>query len=208
MANRLKLNILFQSRIMCEQSLLTLKSVVVGFATVGKSSMIFTYHRKEFPMDYVPLNALDIVPDTVNCEFDGKLIELTILDTAGAEDYDRLRPLLYPGTNVFILLFDVSGRSEAYEMLESYWMLELRHHCHEVPIILVASKVDLRGHDVCTISSEQGKDMATKIGASSYMEISSMEGVGLTELFQEVLRIGSQHHETNINKSMRNCCIL
>jgi small GTP-binding protein len=38
---------------------------------------------------------------------DGKTISLGLWDTAGQEDYDRLRPLSYPQTDVFLICFSV-----------------------------------------------------------------------------------------------------
>lgn len=39
--------------------------------------------------------------------FDGKLVELALWDTAGQEEYDRLRPLSYPESNVILIVFSV-----------------------------------------------------------------------------------------------------
>ena len=39
--------------------------------------------------------------------FDGKLVELALWDTAGQEEYDRLRPLSYPERNVILIVFSV-----------------------------------------------------------------------------------------------------
>lgn len=38
---------------------------------------------------------------------DGKLIELALWDTAGQEEYDRLRPLSYPESDVILIVFSV-----------------------------------------------------------------------------------------------------
>lgn len=43
--------------------------------------------------------------------FDGKKISLGLWDTAGQEDYDRLRPLSYPQTDVFLICFSIVGRA-------------------------------------------------------------------------------------------------
>ena len=185
-----------------------LKTVVVGFGTVGKSSMIITHHTKKFPQDYIPHNASDVVPSCMNCKHDGKTFELEIVDTAGAEDYDRLRPIVYPGTDVFILLFDISGPSEAFAMLESHWFAELQYHCPDVPVILVASKIDLRDQKKCTITSHQGRKMATSISAACYLEISSKNGKGLNELFEEVLRIGYLNQVSSAAKLSKKCILL
>lgn len=44
---------------------------------------------------------------TTSLMVDGKPISLGLWDTAGQEDYDRLRPLSYPQTDVFLLCFSL-----------------------------------------------------------------------------------------------------
>ena len=39
--------------------------------------------------------------------FDGKIVELALWDTAGQEEYDRLRPLSYPESDVILIVFSV-----------------------------------------------------------------------------------------------------
>ena len=40
-------------------------------------------------------------------QFEGKTVELALWDTAGQEEYDRLRPLSYPESNVILIVFSV-----------------------------------------------------------------------------------------------------
>ncbi len=40
---------------------------------------------------------------------DGKHVELALWDTAGQEDYDRLRPLSYPDSHVILICFAVDS---------------------------------------------------------------------------------------------------
>lgn len=42
-----------------------------------------------------------------NRQFDGKIIEIALWDTAGQEEYDRLRPLSYPESHVILIVFSV-----------------------------------------------------------------------------------------------------
>lgn len=42
-----------------------------------------------------------------NVEFEGKIVELALWDTAGQEEYDRLRPLSYPESNVILVVFAI-----------------------------------------------------------------------------------------------------
>ena len=64
---------------------------------------------------------------------------------AGQEDYDRLRPLSYPGTQVFLVCFSIISPS-SYENVLSKWVPEIQHHAANVPIILVGTKADLRNN--------------------------------------------------------------
>ena len=40
-------------------------------------------------------------------ELDGRRIELALWDTAGQEEYDRLRPLTYPGSHVILICYSI-----------------------------------------------------------------------------------------------------
>lgn len=44
---------------------------------------------------------------TASVMVDGRPISLGLWDTAGQEDYDRLRPLSYPQTDVFLICFSI-----------------------------------------------------------------------------------------------------
>lgn len=75
----------------------------------------------------------------------GLTVELSLFDTAGQDDYDRLRPLMYPQTNVFLLCFCVCSYN-SYRNIQDKWIPELRQHCPDTPIILVGTQIDRRGN--------------------------------------------------------------
>jgi len=167
-----------------------LKTVAVGEGGVGKTCMYIRYAKGTFPEVYCPTVFENYSADE---ERDGVYFTLGLWDTAGGEDYPRLRPLSYPGTNVFLLCYDVSSVFTCNQ-IAPYWVPELRHHCPQVPIILVATKIDLRGGEEETISTEKGEELAKEIGAACYMEISAKEDIGVKELFQEAIMFGNQHY--------------
>ena len=70
-------------------------------------------------------------------------MELALWDTAGQEDYDRLRPLSYPDTDVILMCFSVDS-PDSLENIPEKWTPEVKHFCPNVPIILVGNKKDLR----------------------------------------------------------------
>ncbi|KPP56101.1 hypothetical protein Z043_126355, partial [Scleropages formosus] len=96
----------------------------------------------EFPEVYVPTVFETYVADI---EVDGKQVQLALWDTAGQEDYDRLRPLSYPDTDVILMCYSVDS-PDSLENIPEKWVPEVKHFCPSVPIILVANKKDLR-HD-------------------------------------------------------------
>ena len=92
-------------------------------------------------------------------------------------DHPEFRPLLYRGTDVFILCFDVSSQCSKHRIL-SYWLPALKRHCPTVPIILVATKIDLRDVEQETVMTKEGESLAAKIGAAKYVEMSSLKDNG------------------------------
>lgn len=114
-------------------------------------------------------------------------------DTAGQDDYDRLRPLSYPDTDVLVLCFSIDTPDSLLNIREK-WVPEVKHFCPKVPIILVGNKKDLR-NDKDTIaelmktksqpvSTEEGLSVAQMIGATAYLECSARHNDGVREVFE------------------------
>ena len=181
-------------------SKISLKTIAVGYGCAGKTCMFITYTTKKFPDEYIPT-----VFDNYAQEIDENT-QLGLWDTGGGEDYARLRPLSYPQTDAFILCFDVA-RKDLFAELESYWYAELRHHCPDVPIILTATKIDLRETEENCVTTEEGEALAAKT-RSHYAEISSLKGIGLDELFEKVIDRAREHEANSRKKKCKKCLLL
>ncbi|GAM38973.1 Rho GTPase [Talaromyces pinophilus] len=116
------------------------KLVIVGDGACGKTCLLIVFSKGTFPEVYVPTVFENYVADV---EVDGKHVELALWDTAGQEDYDRLRPLSYPDSHVILICFAVDS-PDSLDNVQEKWISEVLHFCQGLPIILVGCKVDLR----------------------------------------------------------------
>ena len=66
----------------------------------------------------------------------GEPFTLGLFNTSGQEGYDRLRPLVYPNTDVFLVCFSVVSPS-SFENVKEKWVPEITHHCQRTPFLLV-----------------------------------------------------------------------
>ncbi|KZT59394.1 GTP-binding protein rho1 [Calocera cornea HHB12733] len=166
------------------------KLVVVGDGACGKTCLLIVFSKGTFPEVYVPTVFEAYVADV---EVDGKMVELALWDTAGQEDYDRLRPLSYPDSHVILICFAIDS-TDSLENVQEKWIAEIQHFCAGIPVILVGCKKDLR-RDARTIEKlrqvsqrpvtpEEGMAVAQRINARQYIECSARTGEGVREVFQ------------------------
>ncbi|PKA66373.1 Beta-galactosidase 13 [Apostasia shenzhenica] len=122
---------------------------IVNKACVGRTSCVLPVKGEAYganpncPGTEATLAVQDYVPTvfdnfSANVIVDGSTVNLGLWDTAGQEDYNRLRPLSYRGADVFLLAFSLISKA-SYEN----WIPELKHYAPGVPIILVGTKLVL-----------------------------------------------------------------
>jgi Ras-related C3 botulinum toxin substrate 1 len=180
-----------------------IKCVVVGDGAVGKTCLLISYTSDSFPEEYVP-TVFDNY--TVNVSVDGKMIAVGLWDTAGQEDYDRLRPLSYPQTDVFLISFSLTSKT-SLDNVRSRWYPEIQLHAPNVPIILVGTKLDLKREEEKSVDSADAQRVAAEIKAVKYLECSAKTQEGLKQVFDEAIRCVLKSRNSSSTKK-KGCMIL
>ncbi|KAI8099207.1 GTP-binding protein rhoA [Halteromyces radiatus] len=188
------------------------KLVIVGDGACGKTCLLIVFSKGTFPEFYVPTVFENYVADV---EVDGKHVELALWDTAGQEDYDRLRPLSYPDSHVILICFAVDS-PDSLENVQEKWISEVLHFCQGLPIVLVGCKKDLRNEPATIeelrrnsqrpVSFEEGSSVAQRINAYKYLECSAKTGEGVREVFEHATRAALMVHKKK--KKSGGCTVL
>ncbi|KAI9205125.1 transforming protein RhoA [Polychytrium aggregatum] len=190
------------------------KLVVVGDGNVGKTTLLTVFAYGRFPEHYIPTTFESYVAEL---SIDGQDIGLALWDTAGQPEYDRLRPLSYPYSDVALICYAVDS-PESLENITSQWIGEVRQFCPDVPVILVACKVDLRNdpntlralaaRNEHPVLAEEGQAVAAKIGAYCYSETSAKNLEGVREVFESASRAALQRNRSQAEPHKSKKCAL
>eukprot|EP01105_Mastigella_eilhardi_P003621 TRINITY_DN1474_c1_g1_i1.p1 TRINITY_DN1474_c1_g1~~TRINITY_DN1474_c1_g1_i1.p1 ORF type:complete len:229 (-),score=40.50 TRINITY_DN1474_c1_g1_i1:44-730(-) len=111
-------------------------------------------------------------------------------DTAGQEEFDRIRPLSYTDTDTCLVCFSLVAR-RSYDSARDRWVPEIRHYIPDVPFLMVGLKLDLRASGeadhysgkVEPITTEEGQALSKSLGGSGYYETSARTREGVSEVF-------------------------
>ncbi|XP_021342736.1 rho-related protein racA-like [Mizuhopecten yessoensis] len=159
------------------------KLIVVGDGGIGKSCLLIASATGKFPHEYVPTVFGSWVSEL---RLNGNDYEIALWDTAGQEDYDRLRPMSYPGSDVICICFAVDNR-DSFENITEKWIPELQHHIPNVPKMLVACKTDLRYTSTGDyVTYAEGSKVAQDLELR-YQETSALTRDGLTACFNRAI---------------------
>ncbi|TYI77691.1 hypothetical protein E1A91_D06G159000v1 [Gossypium mustelinum] len=175
-----------------------IKCVTVGDGAVGKTCMLISYTSNTFPTDYVP-TVFDNF--SANVVVDGSTVNLGLWDTAGQEDYNRLRPLSYRGADVFLLAFSLISKA-SYENVYKKWIPELRHYAPNVPVVLVGTKLG-----ATAITTSQGEELKKIIGAVSYIECSSKTQENVKAVFDTAIKVALRPPKPKRKPHKKRSCV-
>lgn len=146
---------------------------------------------------------------------DGIPVQLALWDTAGQEDYERLRPLSYAKSHVVLIGFSIDS-PDSLENVSSKWIHEINEYVPNVPVLLVGMKKDLRTNELAIqemrtksldfVNPQDAQNVANRIGAKKYLECSALSGEGVDDVFEAATRFSLPVTKLGGNKA--SCCII
>ncbi|KAF7467656.1 rho-related GTP-binding protein RhoD [Marmota monax] len=193
----------------------SVKVVLVGDGGCGKTSLLMVFAAGAFPESYTPTV---FERYAASLQVKGKPVRLQIWDTAGQDDYDRLRPLFYPDASVLLLCFDVTSPN-SFDNVFNRWYPEVTHFCKGVPIIVVGCKTDLRKDKALVnklrktgsepVTYHRGLEMARSVGAVVYLECSARLDENVHAVFQEAAEVALSSPSRNFwRRITQNFCVV
>ncbi|KAJ7195581.1 P-loop containing nucleoside triphosphate hydrolase protein [Mycena haematopus] len=213
----------------------TIKCTLLGDDGVGKTCLLTSYAENKFPTEYVPTvfggYAITIMIRDVSYTFG-------VFDTWAGSSWDRenerLRPLSYPQTDVFLIFFSV-GMPVSFHNVKHKWFPEAEHFCPGVPCVVVATQIDLRQTQEANlvprntnlelklpwrktqlstqqqrmITTAEGEKLVREVNAAGYVECSAKTREGVHAAFDAaiVAAVKYQKHGILVKKKL-NCVIL
>ncbi|XP_066152647.1 ras-like GTP-binding protein RhoL [Euwallacea fornicatus] len=179
-----------------------IRITVVGDGDTGKTCLLIVYKDKKFDDRYIP-TIFDEYSMTIPINYEPYTIILS--DTAGQEEFDKLRRLAYRFADVFLLCYSIAERS-SFENVSLTWAPELKKCRSSAKIILVATKIDLLAKR--KVTTEEGEALAKDIGAAGFIETSAKNQWNIDAAFQMALMAVLQRRNQVQRTSRTSCCLL
>nr|AAA57056.1 guanine nucleotide regulatory protein [Paramecium tetraurelia] len=168
-------------------SAISIKLVIVGDGSVGKTCILIRYTEDKFPTDYVPTIFENYCAQVL---YENKMVNLNLWDTAGQEEYKQLRSISYPQSDVFLITFSVDEPSSFQNAIKK-WYPELQADQPNAPKIFIGNKIDMRPTEnvnenkfvTFNIAQKAVSDLGCK-----YIECSALNGTNIKQIFLEAIK--------------------
>ena len=161
---------------------ITLKIIILGASTVGKTSIFIRYFNDEFSHSTITTVGVDF--KTKFFKFEGTKIRINFIDTAGQEKFKAISQNYLKGTDGVIFVFDLTNR-ETLELVD-FWAECINKNTREnIGKILFGNKKDkIKNRE---IDYNEGKALGDKIGCP-YYEGSALTGENIDLIMNEIAK--------------------
>ncbi|KNC54324.1 Psmras1, variant [Thecamonas trahens ATCC 50062] len=188
-----------------DSSLLTYKIVMLGAGGVGKSALTLQFVNNMFLADYEPTIEDSFLKQLT---VDGQSCRLSILDTAGQEEYTTITDQYIEVGEGFVLVFDITSAASFEDVKKVHSKVRRVTEAMDdlPPMVLVGNKVDLV--DLRQVEKETAESLAAQFGCP-YFEASALTRENVENVFHEITRImRANDAEDDVNIKRDKKCII
>jgi len=167
------------------------RCLILGDKDVGKSSLWWTYFKREFPdPDHINRLRKEQQVNSQEIQYGDVTYSITMEDDDSSEG-DQARIQKIKQVDVIILLFSIIDL-RSFQSAKNKWLEEVRELNEDLPLVLVGNKIDLREEaasvpGLAPVTTEEGSQAFEDIGANGYAEISAKRKEGLPGLLHVIV---------------------
>ena len=159
------------------------KAILLGESGVGKTSLINITGGGKFNENEVSSISSNFIKKYF--DIDSKKYLINIWDTAGQEKYKHLAKLFFHGSDIVILVYDISSK-ESFKGLE-YWYKETKEHINNKTIYgIVGNKKDLYLKE--EVTEGEGRKYAQSKGAKFALVSAKDDPKSFTDFFLSLVK--------------------
>jgi len=189
------------------------KIVVIGDGAVGKTALCQVYVNGKFPEGYTPTVFESFPREIKNGD---QVKSVTIWDTAGQEGYDHVRKLMYPNTDLFLVLFCLNKRA-SFENVREEWIkrdLKSTPSLDNTARYLIGTMKDLCGDEKKALAdnhptTNEINKLVKDFHFKGFMEVSAKtDPESVKRAFEEAARLGGLWGPVPQDQEPKSCCSL
>ena len=167
-----------------EDDIMKINVIILGMYCIGKTAIYNRYIYDRFDCSCIPTIGTNC--HIIDLNIHSKKIKLHLWDTAGQEKYNAVTSYYYKNKDAFIYAFSVNDR-ESFKEIE-YRINETKKYTNieNAFTMIIGTKIDLKDGRVI-LKSEAIKKAQTY--GMIYHEVSSLEDIGINEMFQYILAV-------------------
>ncbi|KAI6657813.1 Ras-related protein Rab-10 [Oopsacas minuta] len=179
----------------------TLKLIVIGHTSVGKTSVISSFSDNSFKIDVLHTVGVDYQSKVV--KWKNESIKLQIWDTAGQERFRTLTQGFYRGAAGILVIFDIT-ETRSFDQIP-FWVESIHENCPQPPVVfIIGNKIDLT--HIRAVAFDTAEKTAQQYGLK-YMECSAKMKTNINEIFRLLVETIMDKKETLYNLDEPEICV-